>query len=498
MIRRRKRRQSLYSRRRNKNPISLILFLCVIGFLIWVVLQVFVLLFSNIRSESSSAEIKILKGRAEFLLPETQDWSLAFSEQRLWPEETIKISSNGKASLEIFENNILFLGPDTELKVLELEENSSNKKTVKLQLKKGNVWVRASGDDFKDENSIFQIETDRSSLKVNGTIFDLENKNQQDILRLVKGSLDLSILGENEKDTSSIISMGVGQKIIIDSAAKAKVDNGEDLLTAIDPKFLESDWHIKNLKIFFPLEASEIQQRIKKNEIPNTSTPIDVLPTEGSSEIESPKIISPKDGIKIPASEDMIKIEGTASLDTFQIEVNGFSLTKFNPGDKKWTYFAAPKFGTLISGENKFSIVAVSRDGKKSLPTVLNVFYEGKTSVIPVKQNPETTVPEKKEVNTFPAPLATSPKLFNTEGIHETASSIITIRGTADKRTSSIEINGFRLRKFKEGNTDFSYIANAAYGNMKKGLNNYHIVARGANGKFSETTIKIKYTPVDI
>ncbi len=497
MIKRRTRRQSLYKRRGKKNPISLILFLCIIGFIFWVIFQVFVTLFSKIQSESSSAKINILKGRAEFLLPETQDWSLAFSDQELWPNETLKTSSNGKASLEIFKNNMLFLGPNTELTVLELEENSSNKKTVKLELKKGNIWVRASGDDFKNNDSIFEIKTSNISLNINGTIFDLEHKNNQDVVRLVKGSLSLSVFDEKNKD-SSIINMGVGQKIIINDTTKEKIKNNEDLLTAIDPEFIESDWHIKNLKIFFPLEASEIQQRIQKNE-PQIA-PINTL--ERNSEIESPKIISPKNGIKIPASEDTVKIEGTASLDTFQIEINGFSLTKFNPGDKKWTYFAASKFGTLVSGENKFSIVAVSRDGKKSLPTVFSIFYEGKTSTPTPKINTTKTIkPETKTITTkpdFPAPVITNPNLFDSNGIHKTASSIITIKGTVAETTSRVEINGFRLRKFKPGNTTFSYIANAAYGNMKEGLNNYHIVAHNSNGKFSETNIKVQYTPVDL
>ncbi len=500
MMRQHYRRTSSYRRRGKKNFIPLLLFLCLIGFIFWAIFQGFVALFSKIQTEPSSAKINILKGQAEFLLPETQDWSLAFSDQELWPKETLKTSLNGKASLEIFENNIIFLGPDTELTILDLEENNSNKKTIKLSLKKGNIWVKASENDFKNNDSIFQIKTKYSVLNVNGTIFDLEHKNNQDIVRLIKGSLKIFVSDDKNENDPALISMGVGQKLIINNTTKTRIDNNEDLLTAIDTSFIESDWHIQNLKIFFPLEAAEIQEKITKADPQN----LEESNKESSTDIESPKIISPKNGIKIPASEDTVKIEGTASLDTFQIEINGFSLTKFNPGDKKWTYFAASKFGTLVSGENKFSIVAVSRDGKRSIPTLLTIFYEGKTKIkkenkkIDPKTIQTNLFSKPPIVTSFPAPTITSPNLFDSNGVYKTASSIVTIKGKVSPNTKSIKINGFKLRKFKLGDTTFSYIANAAYGNMKEGLNNYHVVAHDIDNKFAETNIKIQYTPVDL
>lgn len=493
MRRRRTTRNGLSRRRNRSNPIPLLLFISVLGFFLWAIFQLFVFLFSNIQSESSSAEIKILKGRAEFLLPESLNWSPAFSEQKLWPDETIRTGTNSKASLNIFQNNILFLGPETEIKVIVLEENSSQKKKIKLQLKKGNIWVKAADDDFKDKSSSFEIESPRLSLSITGTVFDLSHSDTEDVIRLVKGSLNVS--PSTTTETPSTLSMGVGQKLV----TKAETSLSEDQLTAIDPEFIESDWHTQNLGEFFPLEAKEIQQRLNKNNKNNEEAdPLaNPLATDGSTDVESPQIISPQNGIKIPASEQRVAIEGTASLDTFQIEINGFALTKFTPGDKKWTYYAATKFGTLFSGENKFSVVAISRDGKRSIPTTLTITYEGASIT---KTPPPTTPPETKSPTTenFPTPIITSPKVASIETIHQTAAAVITIRGEVNNQTQAVEVNGFRLQKFKPGNTTFSYIANAGYGNMKKGLNTYEITAIGNNDASSSTKVLIEYTPISI
>ncbi len=82
--------------------------------------------------------------------------------------------------------------------------------------------------------------------------------------------------------------------------------------------------------------------------------------------------------------------------------------------------------------------------------------------------------------------------------IHQTAASVITIVGEVDATTEAVEVNGFRLRKFEPGNTTFSYIANAAYGNMKEGENTYTIRAFGPKGVMSETSIKVHYAPVEL
>jgi hypothetical protein len=131
---------------------------------------------------------------------------------------------------------------------------------------------------------------------------------------------------------------------------------------------------------------------------------------------------------------------------------------------------------------------------------MLTIFYEGKTTIVPTPSQSLSTKKTEtpKAVSNFPLPIITFPKSFDSNGVYSTAADIITIRGTVPNTTTSVEVNGFKLKRFTLGNTTFSYIANAAYGNMKKGLNTYKIITRGSNNESSEISIKINYTPLDL
>lgn len=495
----RKRRCSrLQSRRRQKNYIPLIFLLVVIGFFFWVIFQFIASLFSNIKSETVSSELQILSGKAEYLLPETTDWNLAFSEQTFLAGDRIKTSNGSKISFDFFGGSTLFMNENSELEFLELEKKSSGKKTVRLKLLSGQVWTKVSDDDFSQtNNSSFEIETSKIKLYVNGTIFDITTSEQQDAVRLIKGSVSIDVL-ENESLVQNI-AVGVGQKLVVNDQAIDALKRNEDLLKIIDTEFIDSEWHLQNLEKFFPQEVIQIRRKIELSQ-PSIITSSESESQEtGDQSLTSPVILSPQNGIKIPASQDMIKLEGTAPVEANQIEINGYLLTKFNSGDKKWTYFGATKFGTLVPGENVYKIVAISRDGRRSIPTEITVIYEGITKTS--NQNTELNRPTISEsINSFSAPVVYRPSVFLSDQtkVFQTAASVVTIAGNVDPKTNAVEINDFRLKKFVPGNTEFSYIANANYGNMKEGENIYTITAFGPDGKEAKTIIKIHYTPIDL
>ena len=72
------------------------------------------------------------------------------------------------------------------------------------------------------------------------------------------------------------------------------------------------------------------------------------------------------------------------------------------------------------------------------------------------------------------------------------------ITGDVDSTTQAIEVNGFRLQKFSPGDTSFSYIANATYGNLREGLNTFTIIAFGPSNQQSQSEVKIIYTPLEL
>lgn len=488
------RRSALVRRRRRRNFIPLITVVLAFILLVWVGGRFLSRLFSDTRTEVASAEIHILKGRAEFSLPESGQWTPAYSEQEFLSGDAIRTNGNTRISFDFLGGNVIFLDENSELIFEELEEKSSGKKIARLKLTQGRLWARVSDDDFNsDSDSLFTVETPRSIVHVRGTIFDLSTNVSQDVIRLIKGSVDTDIFTDDTKKDIQNIKVGVGQKLTVSNPNIDRMKRGEDVLEIIDTEFIESEWHLQNLEQFFPQEVSQIRRRIEVT-APKVETPISEPTLEVSSELESPEILTPQNGARIPASEDAVKIEGSAPLKAVQIIVNGYTLTRFQPGDRKWVYFAATKFGTLLPGENKYSVIAVSRDGKKSAPAEVSVFYEG-AGATPVSSS-EPTI--ETSVDEFKAPVITSPAILSLDEPYQTSGDVVTISGIVDPKTNTVEVNGFKLQKFEPGQTEFRYIANARYGNMKEGENLYEVVALGPDGKKASTTIKVVYTPLKV
>ncbi|MCF7917397.1 FecR family protein [Candidatus Gracilibacteria bacterium] len=490
------RRSSLVGRRRRRNVIPLLTVALAFVLLMWIGGRFLGRLFSDTRSEVAAASIQIQKGRTEFSLPENEQWTPAYSDQEFLSGDSVRTSGNSHASLEFLGGNVVFLDQNTEVVLQEIEESSSGEKTAHLKLVQGRLWARVSEDDFgNNADSVFTVETPRTLVHVRGTIFDLSTNAGQDTIRLIKGGVDTDIFIDEKKDDFLNIKIGVGQKLAITPQNIERLKNKEDVLEIMDTEFIESEWHLQNLERFFPQEATQIRRRIEmsapKTEDTNTPT------LETSTDIESPQVISPQTGTRIPSSQDAIQIEGTAPLEAVQIIVNGYTLTRFQPGDRKWTYFAAAKFGTLIPGENKFSVVAISRDGKKSPPTEFNLFYEreGAPAQASGSEPPQT---EESSIDGFAKPVITKPSVLNANDAYQTSSDVVTIAGTVDPKTNTVEVSGFRLKKFQPGQTEFSYIANARYGNMKEGENIYEVVAFGPDGKKASSTIKVVYTPLNV
>ena len=496
---RRTRRTSHYarSRKRKNNSVGLIVFLGVIGFFLWAMFTFMAALFSGVSSEAASADLEVLQGRADFLLTEGDTWSPAFSEQKFFAGESIRTGNNAHTALTFLQGHTVFLGANTELDIRTLEKKNETEHHIELALKSGEIWAKISEDLLsQNEKSSFDIITPRSTVQVKGTLLAIESQPEQDLIRLVKGSVSVEV--KQEGQGAKVIKMGVGQKLAINAQTTPQIINGTEVLTIIDNEFIESEWHLSNLDRFFPQEAAGIRRKIELAQPLKTATQeLEAKtnePQEGRDDVPSPTVLSPEDQSSIPASQDSIVIEGTAPLEAFQIEVNGYTLTKFSPGDRKWTYFGATKFGTLTGGENQYAVVAITRDGKRSKPTTITVNYEGNTPQA-IRDTPAV------DVNQFQAPVVTNPQIFENgdpETVYQTSSSIVTFSGKVAPTTNRVEVNGFQLRKFAPGNTRFSYIANADLGNMKQGENAYTIIAFGPDGKNAQTRIRIFYSPLDL
>lgn len=505
---RRRRTSQLRSRKRFSLqafiPVGVLLI--VFGLTLWLLWLLVRMLFAGEATQNQSAKLTIYNGRVEAQLANTEVWAASFTDQTFFEGESLKTGPNSRAALDFFETTSVILDGNSELQILELEQRSSGKKQVLLDLKSGQAWLKVSPDTFGlDTGSTFKIQGSRSQIQVNGTTFNVRVSGVQDTIHLVKGEVLVDIF-EPESDNTNQLDLQVGQKLVVTNATYQQIENNRDVKEILGSDFTESDWHLQNLEIFFPQEAAEIRRKIEREATINKPEPTpDAAGTTVNlpqGDLAAPEILSPAPAQRLSADEDAVKVEGTAPLEAFQISVNGYTLSKFNPGDRKWTYFAAKKFGTLKPGENIYEVIAISRDGKRSAPASVTVFYEAEPEPETASEDPRSDNGEVIQGNSvdFTAPKVTSPAIFQVSQteFYQTSASVVTFSGTVDPKTNAVEVNGFRLKKFKPGDTKFSYIANANYGNMKEGENSYVITAFGPDGKQSSTTIRIVYTPLSV
>lgn len=512
---RRRRRNRFYYRKRRRNWWPWLVFIAVAALFFWAIFQFFLVLFSSVRSESISVELAVENGRAEFLLAENTNWNPAFSEQKFLEGDSIKTAKNSRVALRFLDNNQLFLDEETELKIVELTQRSSGETKAIFSLVSGQLWGQINENNFSlDKDSVLVIQTNRSHTSVTGTTFNLSTDNEQDVLSLIDGQVSVEVLNGDKKGQTVVV--GVGQALVVNAGTADLIARSGNPISAVNPQFEESDWYIDNLERQDPERAAAIRERLKPPAPAIPEVPAEAVSDAGlsffeslelDSEIAAPEVTTPVQGESIGAGVDLLPIKGTAPAEAYQIQVNDYVLQRFEPGDRIWTYIAATEYGTLKPGENTYNVVAITREGKRSTITTLTINYEGsvaappaETTAPPADTETEAETSTVPPVSNLPAPVVTRPALFAAapEATYETSASVVTFAGTVDPATQAVEVNGFRLRKFEPGDTEFSYIANATYGNMREGENIYTIKAFGPGNQVSQTQIKIFYRPVNL
>jgi hypothetical protein len=508
---RRRRNSRFYKRRHRRNWWPWVVFVAVAALFFWAVFQFFSALFSSVTSESISVELEIQQGRSEFLLAEKSEWNPAFSEAKFLEGDAVRTTKNSRVILNFLDGNKLYLDSETEIEIVELTQKSSGKTNAVFQLNSGQIWAEIQDVSFQqDEDSSLVVETARSKTYVRGTTFNLNTNQETDTISLIEGQVSVDVLGENDK--TQTVQVGVGQKLIVNEGTFDLLSRGGNAISAVEAGFTESDWYLDNLERTQPEAVAATRERLapppppepdsteETDEAVTTSEFFDSL--EVDDEIEAPTITSPVQGETIGAEVDLIPIRGTAPAEAFQIQVNDYVLQRFQPGDRIWTYIAAKEYGTLKPGSNTYNVVAITRDGKRSEITSINVTYEGTLDTPAPTTEDDTETPPPANAG-LSAPVVTRPALFSVDpdAVYETSSTSLTLRGRVDTRTQYVEVNGYRLQRFSPGDTEFSYTAvyNAAGGgNMQEGENTYTIETFGPDGISAQTQAVIFFRPLSL
>ncbi|MCD6109936.1 FecR domain-containing protein [bacterium] len=82
-------------------------------------------------------------------------------------------------------------------------------------------------------------------------------------------------------------------------------------------------------------------------------------------ELVAPEVISYNGKDSNVVDTDVVKVVGSVS-GAKEINVSGYTLSAFEPGDTTWIYYARESLGNLDPGENKFTVTAIAPDGSKN------------------------------------------------------------------------------------------------------------------------------------
>ncbi len=469
---------SRYGRRRPNNKKSLfplIIFIGIVSLILWGIVS----LFSGDEMMDANAKLEVRQGVVEFAFEGEDMWTRANDGQQFLSGDRVRCTGNCEATLNILDGgSVIALAPMTEVELIKLEQWSGGDKIAEIQLKEGELWASVAADEFDNADSRFVIKAQHALVDATGSVFDLVSNKEMDHVRVLRGEVEMHAV--DSYSSKKAINLTGGQEIQFDTSTTELYDNeeGSKAIESLNASFERSEWNLKNLALFRPQEAASIRHRIELE-----ATPVEMEADKNG--IDSPTILIPANGAVIPATRNAITIEGTAPADTYHIMVNGYTLTQYNSGDRKWSYFAGTKLGTLIPGENTYKVVASSRDGRISQPVELKIVYEGK---LPSQQAPIEPV---AEVSNFPVPVITSPALADATQAYKTNNPVLRLSGIVDAQTVAVEVNDYRLKEYKAGSTTWRYTANEAGSNFKYGDNTFTVVAIGPDDKRSSASIRV-------
>ncbi|MBP9750532.1 MAG: FecR domain-containing protein [Candidatus Peribacteraceae bacterium] len=205
--------------------------------------------------------------------------------------------------------------------------------------------------------------------------------------------------------------------------------------------------------------------------------------------LASPTIIAPAaTGQTYRTQDGEITLRGGVPAGTQAVEVNGYRLQLYKPGNTTWSYLARTDLGNLVAGRNEFNVVAINGSSLASPPATLVVLVEAGQegvvatgAVIGSSSSSVSSVQESDLPKNDPIRAGSLQIVAPTAGTQHTMSgtgSEILIEGTTIAETDSVWVNGYKLQLYKAGKTTWNYIARESMGNLKKGQNVYRIVTR--------------------
>ncbi len=406
----------------------------VVPFLIIVSIGVILVLLFNlwkavfVPKNADGAYIHVIEGSVEMRDWNTDDFFDITADVLMTPGDELKTSSDAQVIVEFFDGTVMRADGGTNFVLNEIE-NTDRSKAIHLLLVDGKLWFNKV---YKDSGgTMVNIKTDSILVKSGSeNVFEVENE-FDDVVRVMFGAdVDVDVFAEDGKKVVETEKIGVGQEIVFSSAALSKYWSylSPSVLSAVADEFKTSEWFIwndgedKNPTEFVKVEGSDgefkrVEPEVLAEEeevlLDEEGNPIEKEVVEGEvvsegmvvegedpaedmvvedekvteekplelGDLSTPKILSVSG--KTETNEGGFYVEGTrlATLKgsvsgAEKVVVNGFTLSKFKPGDTEWFYFANADFSLMRKGENFYEVVAYGKGGAESEKLIVKVLHD--------------------------------------------------------------------------------------------------------------------------
>jgi hypothetical protein len=392
--------------------------------------------------------------------------------KELYEGESIQTKLKG-ITLEFFEKSLMTLDANTTIDIVRVRERSKDSSSdIKVSISHGRMWI--SVPEKRNPHSKFQVEGQHFSFSTRGGEFFIDGST----VTAVKGDGTISIGTVFTRDIE------VGQQLAFLEKDFLRIANGQEgpQKQRIPSRFQDSQWFLKNVSktkenISLPLN--------KKGENTQTTEVLFEEPIQEEEEGDPPlSILSPgENGSTVSILDDMVTISGTVPVETQKVIVNEYTLSKFEAGDLTFSYNAAEKWGTLTEGKNKYTIVALGKDGKRHEATIYIVYT-------PTSKEGEEIVPKEGEEKT--EPVGGNITILSPKEGDILKEDVIIVRGEAPKNAEKIVVNDYTLTLFSKGDIYWTYKMSQTLKNREIGPQTLIAKALDAqNNIISEQSIEI-------
>lgn len=477
----------------------------------------------NVTAGNLTATVTAPAGAADVFLPATGAWKILDGTTTLGTEERVRTGVNGTAELTLSGGTRVVLAGNTELEVGGLSSGLLNK-TAELTLRRGRVWLDATGalrETAVVKTTILRVSAPTSALQL---AFD-PAKNNEVTVSVARGAAAAEVWDSQENQKMTTLPVEEGQTLTLtDRRINLLRIGGEIELVKPTPAPVLAE-------VFYAAQAAKsgataTASTSATGETATTATPPvtteDVNAPAATTEtaatettppaaattpglLAAPGITTPVGG-QLTTTATSIKIAGTAPATATKIEVshNGgapYTLGSYRAGSTVWSYNAAVKYGNLLPGTNRYTVVASDAAGNRSQPAVVTVDYS--TTAPETATPPSTTASPAVEPatpaspatpagsGTFGAPTVATPAAGAT-----LTTAPVRLSGSVPAGTTAVEVNGYRLTKgFTAGGSSWYYNAAPEYGNLAAGTNTFTITAIGPNGEKGSTAVTFTYQP---